>query len=299
MLEGNSITALVASFFYQHGYVRIPQLGSFRLQEDLIPGPDGAHRGTFNQDSISFTYNPGEPEDPELISYITERTRKMKSLAVSDLDSLAGQAKEMLNMGQSFTIYSLATLVPDLHGHIGVVPDQVPRTLVSHPNKGHRSVAFQADHSPPPRDGKVYSTGGRRTFGGMLMVAICVVIAGALLYFLFFHHAGQRHPAVAARSGTPSSIPAPDSSFAASGTVAPNPGALHYLAVFEHATEARALARYRQLTSWGHAIILKTSDSVHYALAIEFTTAAADTVAVKDSVSALYGHPVEIRVLPR
>ena len=101
MSETNSLTGLLAFFFYEHGHLSIPNLGRMELSGDSSPQTDENHLHTFPKGSISFIPNPSENLDPELVEYITSRTRKMEALAVADLNSISDVAKEMLNMRQS------------------------------------------------------------------------------------------------------------------------------------------------------------------------------------------------------
>lgn len=289
MLEGNSLTTLLASFFYERRYVSIPRLGSFQLSPDASPDVERHHKDMLRKGSIFFSPDIHEKVDPELITYITERTRKMETLAISDLISLADQAREMLNMGQSYTFASLATLVP-MQGHFEVVPDHFPPQASMHKGAGRGS--FRQGDTKKIREAGVHSGGGK-SLGGVIMVGICVVIMAALVYFLFFHRGAPREQPPSPREATLTPVTkAQDKDTAVSTS---QNGALHYEVVFEEASRDRALQRYRQLTSWGHPIILRTADSTTFTLAVPFTTLPRDTTSSKDSIATLYGHPVYIR----
>lgn len=286
MFEEHTLPELLADFFQQKGYLSIPCVGRLALPETASPeGPGTAG-------APSFRYDPREAEDPELVAFITERTRKMSALAASDLQSFAGQAREMLGMGQSFSIGALATLIPDGHGGYRVQPGKGS----FHAASRHRPPAFRTDRKPPVQEESVHATGGRRPVAAVLMTAISVCIGAFLVYLLVFHRHAPA-PAGEAEKTAPASRDVPATA-AAGASRSTDTGLLHYEAVFEHAVGDRALSRYRQLTAWGHQIVLHTADSVHYSLAIRFDTPAGDTTAIKDSIAVLYGHPVDIRLLP-
>jgi hypothetical protein len=291
MYEEHTLSDLLALFFYEKGYLSIPKLGTFASESGAASPVDG--RSGDPAASISFQYDPDQAEDAELVDFITAKTRKMRPVAQSDLLSLSGQAKETLNTGQSFTLPGVATVVPDvLRGGFAVEANPSPHHLAA---KRKEPPAFNTARKPPFREGRIHSSGGRRTVAGVAMTLVCVTLGALLVYFLFFHSpaspssAGNEVTATHALGDTAltrtDAVPQPD-------------GLLHYEAIFERATGAFALARYRQLTAWGHPVILETTDSVHYLLAIRMSTPAADTAFVKDSISRLYGHPVDIRLLP-
>lgn len=289
MYEEHTLSDLLALFFYEKGYLSIPKLGTFASQSGAASSMDGRPG---DPGSLTFSYDPNQGEDAELVDFIRGKTRKMRPVAQSDLLSLSGQAKETLNTGQSFTLAGVATVIPDARGGFTVERHPSPHHLAA---RKKEAPAFNTARKPPVREGRIHSSGGRRTVAGVAMTVVCVTLGALLVYFLFFH--GPASP-----SGTGHAVPgarAPGDTVLTPAGSAPAPdGLLHYEAIFERATGEFALARYRQLTAWGHPVILETSDSVHYLLVIRLATPAADTTIVKDSISRLYGHPVDIRLLP-
>lgn len=288
----NSLHALLAFFFYENGYLEIPALGRFELSEQVARGSGQAEGRAFPEGSIRFTYNSRQAHDDKLIDYIMKRTRKMRALAISDLDSMADLVKEMLNLSQSYTFPGIGTLVPVFSGTYEVIP--VP--LISGPalvNPTAPPAVHQGELNPVIREGKVHSAGNHRTWGGVIIILVCLIIIGLLLYFYFSH--GGKAPEMEVEVHKEMQVPAPRDS--AKADTMPRNGLLHYEVIFEQAGYDRALYRYRQLTGWGHPVILHTTDSVHFFLAVKVTSAASDTGRIKDSVRALYGHPVSIQYL--
>lgn len=304
MSETNSLTGLLAFFFYEHGHLSIPNLGRMELSGDSSPQTDENHLHTFPKGSISFIPNPSENLDPELVEYITSRTRKMEALAVADLNSISDVAKEMLNMRQSYTFPGIATITPDFRQHFIVTPEKL-LSAPHHPKKQASADIFRQDVKENPLQGnEIHSAGAHRTFGGAIIVIICVLIVAALVYFLFLNKEGSTSHMVA-NTDKSTMTPRHSAKPASPDTLASNMkhpalsdnGLLTYEVVFEQADSARAFRRYTQLTGWGHKIILTTTDSVHYSLAVPITGIAADTAHIKDSIRVLYGHPVYIRHL--
>jgi hypothetical protein len=292
MLEENSLTILLASFFYEHRRLGIAGLGHLMLREGAAPVPDERGQPRFPEGSILFTYDPQERDDPELIDYITERSRKMRALATSDVSSVAAAARELLNIGQSYTFTGIAKLMPLGNRKFQVVPTPIFPNLLE--NKGTPVKPPPKIPLPrPAREAHVYSGVRSRSLGGVAILGICVAAAAVLVYFLFFTGHGPRATSMEPQSAYSAAVP---------DTMAPigkaeDDGLLHYEVIFEHAGRDRALQRYHQLTGWGHDIILHTRDSVRYTLAVPVATAPSDTEAVKDSIRILYGHPVYIRYM--
>lgn len=312
MLETNSLAGVLAFFFYEHGYLSIPEFGRLQLSGDSSPQMDENHLHVFPKGSISFISNPSEKPDTELIEYITSRTRKMKTLAISDLTFISDSAKEMLNMRQSYTFPGIATIAPDPRGGFIVIPEK----LLSAPHPSRKQVTAdlfgQDSKGDIPQENEIHSSGGHRTFGGTIIAVVCVLVVIALVYFLFLHKAGNASRIVSNTNDTivpGNSVSREESRHPVKGlspdTVAnytresaiSDRGLLNYEVVFEQADSARAFRRYNQLTGWGHKIIIKTKDSVNYTLAVSITSPVADTAAIKDSLRIFYGRPVYIRYL--
>lgn len=296
MSEETSLQALLAFFFYEHGYLIIPGLGRFDLLEDSKPDSDHPHtHQAFPKGSIRFTFNIREEPDDILIDYIISHSRKMRALAISDLDSVADLTKEILNLNQSYSFPGIGTIIPSLSGAYEVIPGKI----ISNPAALKTSApppVHQGDLNPVIREGEVHSPGSRRTVGGILITVVCVIIIGILLYFLFFRRKGESITVEPETNKEILNRTIPDS---AKTSQVVDDGLLHYEVIFEHATYDRALYRYHQLTGWGHHIILHTKDSVNFLLAVPVVSSAADTTRVKDSIRLLYGHPVSIGYLSR
>ncbi|MGH2644030.1 MAG: hypothetical protein ACRDE2_08780 [Chitinophagaceae bacterium] len=315
MLEANSLTGVLAFFFYEHRYLSIPELGRLELSGDFYSLIDENQVHILPKGSISFISNPSEPPDPQLVEYITSRTRKMEALAIADLNSISNLAKEMLNMRQSYTFPGIASLSLDFRRNFIVTPEKLFST--PHYAKGSAS-AEMFKHAPREdslQENEIYSSGNHRTFGSAIIVIICVLIVAALVYFLFLHKEPNSQGIVNNTENKTSLDPDksgenPQSSDLAKAATSSNSltgnsqkpslsnnDLLHYEVVFEEADSARAFRRYNQLTKWGHKIILKTQDSVHYTLAVSITSVATDTTTIKDSMQIFYGRPVYIRYL--
>lgn len=302
MTEGYSLTDLLTIYLYQNKYLSLPDLGRFEVSDNV----DLAHPGenSFSRipkEAISFSFNPAEGTDTELVKYITSHSRKMKSLAVADLFTLSDQAREVLNVFQPVSFDGIGTLNKNPKGQIEFTPGVYRAELLRNFDAG----IFLPDYSESPSSSAFDATTGLKTgrssrsMGGTLIIVICLIIAAVLIYFMIAHrdtikkevqnitHSSNKQPQGASSAD---SMRGKERISSTSG-----PGVIHYEVVFERATTERALYRYDQLTGWGHKVIMRTKDSIHYTLAIPFTTPAKDTTKMKDSIRILYGHPTTIR----
>lgn len=296
------MTDLLAIYLYNNKYLSLPKLGRFDVSEDAdLSQPEMVEFNRIPKDVISFTPNISEETDTELVRYITKHTRKMQSLAVADLFTLTDQARQMLNIFQPVSIAGIGTLNKSIKGQIEFTPGGYLPQLLKKYNEG----TYLPDYSEKPsssvlRNESATSTSpvasSSRSLGGVLIIAICLAVAGVLIYFMFSHGGNDdkyKDITTADTSSATDSIKKEEKKEA----IQPNhTGIIHYEVVFEHGVDSfRAFHRYDQLTGWGHDVIMRTSDSVHFTLAIPFTTPASDTTHVKDSIRILYGKPTTIR----
>ena len=308
MTEGHTLTDLLAIYLYKHKYLSLPKLGRFDVSEQVdLSQPEGVDFSRIPKDVITFTANPAETTDTKLVRYITDRTRKMQSLAVADLFTLTDQARQMLNIRQPVSFAGIGTL-DNGKGVIAFTPGTYRPELL----QGYAEEAYLPDFSEKPATSvqptpkAAAAPPAARSMGGVLIIVVCLAVAGLLLYFMFAH-GPQRE-----RFKDVTAVDAPGSSDTAAGPAAATPppaesavpalsssrhtGQLHYEVIFEHHVDSqRAFHRYRQLMGWGHTVVMHTTDSVYYSLGIPFTTPAADTAQMKDSIRILYGRPTSIR----
>ena len=104
------IEQLIVQYLYQEKKVTLEGIGSFYLSpeisistsEEPVPLPENA---------IQFELNPKASADEGLIRFIVEKTRKIKPLAVSDLESYSILGKQFLNLGKPLIIKELGSLL--------------------------------------------------------------------------------------------------------------------------------------------------------------------------------------------
>lgn len=305
MTEGNTLTDLLTLYLYDNKYLSLPKLGRFDVSDEVdLSEPERVEFNRIPKEAIRFTANAQEETDTKLVRYITDHTRKMQSLAVADLFTLTDQASQMLNIFQPVSFAGIGTLNKNAKGEIHFTPGAYRSEL----HKKYSGGTYLPDFSEKP------STPGIKTdtpasassglpasrSGGGLIIIICLIIAGVLIYFMFSQ--GEENvdrrdvTVVEGVSGEKDGDEAVKEDTQRAATPAQYSGILHYEVVFEHNVDsARAFHRYNQLTGWGHKVIMRTADSVHFTLAIPFTSPASDTAHAKDSIRILYGKPTTIR----
>lgn len=315
MLSENSLLDILTFFFYERGYLSIPELGRFVLEDKAIDfsQPEEINFDQIPEGAISFQRNTKEKMDPELIGFITKHTRKMKPLAEADLVTLSDQVRQMLNVYQPMKFPGIGSLLKKTDRELSFKPGVYWREeWISFQNKGvEAAVSTRKPHSR--QSSPSFSSMGNRkrvSTGGWILLVILLILV-ALLYFIFSRPAVKKKLNEVTSSFSLFSKDSTESeenieleepaapSTSGSGIPEQMPdvpeGMIYYEVVFETASRNRAEFRDSELTSWGHTVIVETQDSLTYTLAEPFTTRPEDTTRVKDSLSIFFGRPTTIR----
>ena len=78
-------------------------IGSFLLDKSIIIDEDSNKKHQeIGIEGVSFESNAATKEDPELVSFISSYTGKIKALASADLNSHLELAKQFMNIGKPF-----------------------------------------------------------------------------------------------------------------------------------------------------------------------------------------------------
>ena len=91
---------VIVQQLYKSKKVTLQGIGTFRLDSSVAIPPENEKDYVIPENAISFEYNLKATEDEALIEHIVAQTRKMKSLASSDLESYCMSSKQFLNIGK-------------------------------------------------------------------------------------------------------------------------------------------------------------------------------------------------------
>jgi hypothetical protein len=102
------LAPILAEYLYTNKKLDVPGIGTLQIEDADIP--DTEDRKQAQPISISFRNDTSIKEDPDLISYIANKTGKMKALAASDLGSHLELAHQLLNIGKPFVMEGIGSL---------------------------------------------------------------------------------------------------------------------------------------------------------------------------------------------
>ena len=289
------LASLFAQYLYTHHRLDLPGIGTFHLDPAVITTLENTRQRSAMAEGISFENNPATRESPELITFISTHTGKMKALASSDLESHLQLAQQFLNIGKPFALEGIGTLVKKKPGELEFVPLSVSAEKIKeYKTKETAHAAMQEPTAPyepfidaPPRKGQWK----KPVFAVLILLVAGLAFWGA---YTVYHSPAATDALPNAVTPPAPSQPARDTT-ATPATTLPNPAVPEYYDyILETPGKERALRRYAQLKKNGSPVYLETRDSVRFKLFVRLPAANADTAHIADSLRIFYGKPVYI-----
>ncbi|MGK2861840.1 MAG: hypothetical protein ACSLE0_07895 [Chitinophagaceae bacterium] len=291
------IPSLLAQYFYNHKRLDLPGIGSFIVESSSLRELQNSKQRSVVLDAVSFENNPSLKESPELISYISEKTGKMRALASSDLDSHLHLARQFLNMGKPFTFEGIGILSTIKPGELEFTPISVPVDKIRQ-NDPETSTLPETNEISSSRYESFLTGPGTKfewkkpVIGLLLLAGVGITIWGGYIISRKNKNdiVNTDSRTVMPQTLVTDSLP-PDDSVALVQTIAPP--AENYKYVLEVASGKRAFKRYNQLKTIRWKIQMETNDSIRYKLFMMLPSIA-DTTRTLDSLTVMTGRKVYI-----
>lgn len=300
------LSPLLAQYLSTNKQLSLAGIGRFIL-DDVITVYDetGKVEKGLAMGKISFEHDPSVKEDAGLISFISEHSGKMKSLASADLDSHLELAIQFLNIGKPFSFEGIGTLTKNKSGKFDFTQsnDQAEKNKESqYEGKDMTSTTeesftnYEEMFSPK----KPKTPVSRRLVTGLIITAgIGLAVFGG--YLVYNRTKPKEKPPIETSEKSivntkpETSLVAPDTTTLKKDTAAStvnsnpieNPGTYRF--VIEKALKQRAFNRYNFLKSNFIDVKMDTRDSVLFNLYFVLPSIPADTAKKRDSLQRLYG----------
>ena len=173
------IEQLLVQHLYSNKKVSLQGIGTLSLDPSAALPAEGDKDFVMPANAITFNYDLKTGEDGELVNYIVEKTRKIKPLAMSDLESYSMLAKQFLNIGNPFLFEGIGNLVKTRSGEFALtaVPGMQEKT------KEHMSV----EKTNSPGSGEFHNDYKKIFYAGKIKMkwrkpfAIILILAGLVL----------------------------------------------------------------------------------------------------------------------
>lgn len=293
---------LLAQYLYTHKRLDLPGIGTFLLDPVTIIETENNKNRNALPEGISFQSNSSIQSAPELVSYITSKSGKMKSLAESDLESHLQMVQQFLNISKPFTFEGIGTLVKVKHGEFEFnqgninsdrVKESIDKDLHGVTKKETVDAKYQAYLATPSSK----SRWRKPVIVLLILCGIGLAIWGG--YTISTKQSENTETTLAENNITEpvttvdsSQLKKPDPVISQKTITQP----VNYKYVLEVAKAYRAFKRFRTLkdsTMLSNIVQLETTDSIKYKLFV-LLPVTMDTTRVIDSLTSFLGRKVYI-----
>jgi hypothetical protein len=300
------IELFIVQYLYNNKSVSIPEIGVFTITGDAVLPDEKNKEQDLPPDVIQFDYNPKAVLDEGLIDFVVAETRKVRSLAISDLESYINLSRQFLNIGKPLVIEGLGTIIKNQEGTYEFTQATIANPKME-PIKADIKEKIQSviSFSSPAKQ----APNKQAWFVGLILLIVIITVS-ALYYFLLYN---DEPTPIDNTSTTDTEISAADTSqLAASGlqqtttdSLTANSNSVSHnstdgftfkVQIKQYDNRDAATRAYNRLTSYGHQLLFQQKDSTTFQVLMPFSTALSDTARAKDSVRIMFGgNPVIVQ----
>lgn len=275
------LAPLLAEFLFTYKRLDLPGIGTFQLS------------GEGETTGIHFENNPAIGEVPELVSFLSSKTGKMKALAAADLDSHITLALEFLNIGKPFRFEGIGSLIKRQAGGYEFIAEKSKDFPKKEINLTPGTEEFTAAYENVSRT-SVSHPALKKLFVGLMVIA-------SLFLALWLGYKAYRHAVMKDAGVTEHSDRNEEAEMMPASAKQDSLQVQHTALaddrvkfVLEVASPARAFYRYNKLKSYNWDVHMETQDSLKYKIFFLLKINPADTARILDSLTLLNGRKVYI-----
>ena len=301
------LAPLLAQYLYIHKRLDLPGLGSFLMDTSATDESESSrHNKSGLTDKISFEANSQIKDSPELITFISAQTGKIKALAAADLDSHLELAHQFLNIGKPFSLEGIGNLVKVKAGVFEFTPGPAIAELKKEQALKEHQHTNQAEDNPADYNYKniFYPKKVRARWKKPLVIFLLV---GGLALAIWGGYTVYKRTAARKENGnvkkdkelpvvsddTLTKQPADTAVITKTNPVIVTaPGS--YKFVLETTNRERAMTRFSRLKTFQWDVYMETRDSVQFKIFMILPAKASDTTRIIDSLTMLTGKRVRI-----
>jgi hypothetical protein len=285
---------LLAQYLYTNKRLDLPGIGTFKLDPSVIIESENSRRQT-TPEGISFESNSSILDAPELITYISAKTGKMKALAIADLESHIELAKQFLNIGRSYAFEGIGNLVKTKPGEFEFTPGTIINEKLTKEITGSEAQGLSKKETVEAKYQAFLSTPAIKSRWKKPVVALLVLCGiGFAIWggYTISSKNAEDNETAAAENSTEQTTQYIDSSQIkkVDSVVAPKaPVSDNYKYVLEVLNANKAFKRYKQLkeTRLAEIVGMETTDSVQYKLFVVYPSSTDTTKTINDLVGFL------------
>jgi hypothetical protein len=287
------LTSLLTQYLYTNHRLDLPGIGSFLLDPSTISSSEGSKQRSATPDEVSFVSNPTLKDAPDLVTFISSKTGKMKALANADLESHIELIQQFLNLGKPYEFEGIGTLVKKKAGVFEFTPLSMPAEKLKGLKTKEAAAPVTLEESA--KDYESFLATPKVPFGWKGPVMALLVLCGIALALWGGYTISKNAAADDAIEVLNSpAITAPVPKIDSTAIKAAMAKAKDYKYILQVSRKQTAMKRYNQLKTNRWDVNLETDDSVQYKLFMLLPAQNADTTRILDSLTAMTGKRVYI-----
>ncbi len=287
------LATALAKYLYLHKNLNLPGVGTFTIDQSIVvPEVTDKTFVDFTR-QIKFTRKNITAPDDALIEFIREQTKKIKPLAVSDLESYLEDGRILLNIGKPFELEGIGTILKLRDGTLEFTAgdaaySRIESLYTSEKEEGPKKSLSRDEVGAPAQPGS------RKALIGLSIIAgLVLVVWGG--YSLYDRSAQSASMTIVENASIDTATVSTDTASLiaqpqlAAQTVADANLPQDYKFIIEKtANKKRAVRRYNQLRSYYIDVQMETPDSTIYKLYFKLPALTSDTIRIKDSLQRMY-----------
>ena len=261
------LAALLIEYLLANKRLDLPGIGTFSMENAEMEEKENTKY--VRQESIPgilFENDPSIKEVPDLISFISSRSGKMKALIAADLDSHLTQAKQFLNIGKPFLFEGIGSLSKLNSGGYEFVSDKLK-------DSSSKEIANTSSTEDSFTDYENFFSGrNTKAFWKkpvMFLLLLSGVAVAVWLGYIAFRNTISDKP-LSSKEKKSETIPVSNNLLLEKDSIksvpVSHPQTGKYKYVIEIANKYRAMERFGRLKNYGWDIMMETADSVEYKL---------------------------------
>ncbi|MBK6990462.1 MAG: hypothetical protein IPH34_00950 [Chitinophagaceae bacterium] len=297
------LTHLIAQYLYKNKRLDLQGIGSFLLDNSIIIDEDSNKKNQeIGIEGVSFESNAATKEDPELVSFISSYTGKIKALASADLNSHLELAKQFMNIGKPFLFEGIGSLTRIRSGEYSFTPGSALTEKLS--EQKIKETKQNSSTEEPVSDYKSALYKQEKKSNWKKPVTFILVIAGIALAIWGGYTVYKR---TSADNSDKTEVAKENKTILLEDSLSTNPDSITALPVknisnqtgttkfvLEVSDKDRATQRYAKLKTFQWDVKMETKDSVSFKLFLLLPINAVDSIKVLDSLTRLNGKQVFI-----
>jgi hypothetical protein len=282
------IEQLLVKHLYSHKKLSLEGIGSFYFATDNSHPEES--ESALPPDGINFECNHRETKDESLIDTIATESKKIRSLAASDLESYTLLSKQFLQIGKPLYIKGIGVLRKTQDGMYTFAQEDLNNPQQTE-QLNTSVIKENSDFDFSSASKKIKQT------KWVPLVLILAVICALVFFYLYYNISSPSVNNINKEDTTNLILPATDT-IPAKDTILPaaSSDSSSFAIILKTFTDSSAAKKsFQKLSGFGHQVILTQKDSGQFLIEIPVTRPLSDSMIVLDSLRKIFGKNIRLK----